>query len=266
MLRLRAEFVLQGTLLGHALNGPMLRGSLGYALRNLCGRSGLYRSLFEQLDASAPRPFRIRSPLGEPGLLRKGTVLPFDLDLFGDAAGESSLLCRALVVMGHVGFGSARTQAKLCALRQELPNGSSRVAIRGSGLRPSCQPFVLADYLALPLHGVRFVSPVRLASRGPARAPSMDAVLDATRRRIASLSGLDVDPPDGPAVGEWQHVRTVHEQRYSRREGVQPMSGIMGEWHPTQELGLSSLLLLSAACVLGVGRHTSMGMGDCRRI
>jgi len=268
VVRVRAEFVLNEPLLTHTLNGPMLRGTFGTALRTMYGRGGLYAALFDGGNAGGEvRQYRLRSPASSSAIWPTGSLLPFEIDLFGEATRRVQDLLPILVVMAHLGFGERRSSAKLHAVEQLLPVGSTKLVARGLSDRARFKPNPLSSHLPEVTRGVRFVGPLRLASRGRADSPILADVLRDVDRRLAALSGSPANPSFESATGyQWRDVRVISEERVSRREGVQALSGITGDLAPDKQITLRERRLLAAACIVGVGRHTTLGLGDCRPI
>lgn len=264
VVRMRAEFILGDSLLWHALNGPMFRGALGTALRSIHGRRGLYELMFDDgSPGGSVRPYRIRAPHTEPRTLPKGAIVPFEIDLFGAAAEQAHDLLPAFVVMAHLGLGERRVNCTLHALAQSLPDGSLKLSARALKDLPRLRKYPLRSYLPDVSAGVRFVGPVRLQSRGPAREPEMVELLAAGAIRLEALSGQEVEFDSREIGAKWSRVHVIAEHRLSRREGAQSVSGVIGDLVPDSLIRPSELRFLSAICVTGVGRHTAMGLGDC---
>jgi hypothetical protein len=295
VVRLRVEFLLEGSLMVHSMNGPMVRGAFGTALRSIYGKRGLYELLFSG-DHSAVRGYRIECGLGEPAVLGRGGLLSFDLWLFGSLTSYVSELLPVFVVMGHLGFGEGRCRARLHSV--SVVNGGSLRTLVARSLSESSQVKVSSFGREMPRigEGIRFVTPVRLASRGPVGVPHLEGIVESTMQRLHALACISEGggslvegfrPIPGDELGaivrewirpygwEWRNHFMVREQRLSRNEGLQPVTGALGELVLMDgiekgSLGKGSLgkgsdltRALSLACLVGVGRHTSMGLGCC---
>lgn len=202
-VRLRAVFRARATARLPPLQGSMLRGGFGHALRAAvcsmapdqpCATCSLrprcvYTRLFETFVegepppflrgvATSPRPY-VFEPRSERQDFRPGDRLEADLILVGQATELQPYAALALARMAGAGFGAARAPFRLESLSHPLPDGGWRNALEPAAAptgksnpnkpvfrpAPALLPRKLRDPGEAPLT-LRFLTPTRLMKKG----------------------------------------------------------------------------------------------------
>jgi CRISPR-associated endoribonuclease Cas6 len=309
-LRLRIALRAQAPAQLPPYHGSLLRGAFGHALRRaVCAfgpaapcagcrlrRACAYPLLFEPLIEGepppllrglrqAPRPYVFEpgtaafstAPAGPAAPLPAGGLLPFDLLLFGRAAGLAPFALLAIEDMAAAGLGRGRTPFALDRAAALEPGGAWR-ELRGAGggdpgdLPPPSlpSPAPLPERLRL-----RFLTPARLQVRGRLAAEiGFRDLAFALLRRTLEVAHFHLP---GAAV-DWNRVRPLLDQaagvqvtagdlawrdwrRYSNRQQAEMvLGGLVGSLTLEGDLAPFGPLLRTGE-VLHVGKGATFGLG-----
>lgn len=212
------------------------------------------------------RPYRVSFPDGLAAVT-PNHPLRVDLHWFG-AVPRPDLLVRALLELPTADLGPAAH--RLDRVEARGAGDPVDVVLDSTPVAPWPAPASLASTLR-PLNGplrVRLRSPLQLDAPPVHTAPNPAHLLRKAIRRVqevATAQGVRLDHrwPDVPEhLGQWCYVRVVPAARWTRRQQAWvDLSGVIGEIvYPPEVAPWADLL--AAAAIVGLGRHTTCGLGD----
>ena len=234
--------------------------------------------------ANAPHPYIVRESGRRPARVRRCGGYKVELVVFGRVADHLGLLLAALDRMGHAGFGEVRGRLGLEAVDQVLPGGATLGVYRkGRGqLRSGAAHSPLKAHVAAPPPpgnvplSVRFVTPTRIKVPGRSEMAShlgFGLLVKAISWRLRLLADFHGEerwkpPPYEVEPGAVRSVaagvgRSRFERKSNRQHRRVRQDGLTGEMiYEGRCAGYWSLL--KAAEIVGVGKGTSMGLGQLR--
>lgn len=231
-----------------------------------------------------PRPFVLRDPRPEAASLPPGTTLGLGLTIVGRAVKELPYFVVTLRRLGEVGLGRERTRFHIERVRALDAAGVGAGEVTSdAGVARVGMPLTASeltrpgDALARRVR-VRFRTATDLRIGGaPAReAPSLGTIVRRARDRASALAAFFGDGPlfddaegaraladaaDGVRLvaAETEHA---HSARRSSRTGQRhPLEGILGAALYEGERLAELMPWLRLAERLGVGKHTTFGLG-----
>ena len=288
-LRLRFEAI-DAVRFPSKLTANVLRGALGYALRQVGCRCGAeihapgcaYARIFEPRTAPGagpsgfaeqPRPFVLRTRHLEGQIVAPREPFSIDVHLFDLREPGLGYFVDAFSLIAREGFGRLRGQARLTSVEQLDADG----LVRGQASDDRLEPISMA----LEANGdpsgrarVRFLTPTELKCGGTlAVRPEFPALFARIRDRLSALGvlygagPLDIDfrAMGERAVGIEMTCCEIEHERINRRSSrtgqVHPLGGFTGEAEYSGDLA-AFLPYLRAARWTGVGRQTVWGKGE----
>lgn len=273
----------------------MVRGALGYALRQVGCRCGAgahdagcaYARIFEPRALARtgpsgfderPRPFVLRTRHLEGQVFWPRKPFSFDVHLFDLRDPGLRYFVDAFSLMAREGLGRLRRQAKLTSVEQLDADGLVRGRVSdGREVAGELDPVSMA----LEANGatpdaacVRFLTPTELkCGGGLAVRPDFPALFARIRDRISTLGALyGQGPLDINFRGMGERVASIEmtrceithdsvKRRSSRTGQTHPLGGFTGEAEYRGDLA-EFLPYLRAARWTGVGRQTVWGKGE----